>query len=416
MATLTENLNTIQTNLNDVRTKLVTSLTDKGIVATTDETLEQLSDKVDTIKPQKTYTFVNGDTFGSKTDIFDDCDFSQMTKLDSLFFRSGAKFDQFPPSIKWENITSMVNAFSFCSSLPVNIYLDKTYNCTNFTNVFFNSYSYQTKSVYLNTDSATTLLGAFEFMYYTTSFTFSNLSKVTDLSSTFYNCSSLSSITLDLPACTSLYQAFEFDSKLSDVTLTNTDKVITFYQTFQGCTSLTNVSIDSFASAKDISYIFQNAVCTQPLVLDIPVCTSLMQALYQFKCPSVIFVNSNKVTNIHNLCYNNNIQKLTLDCTSAIDYFQSFFGAHLKYINITNLATVKTVTSIDFSKSVWGTGDTDEEKATNVQSIVDTLLTNSFDRASAGYSTCTIKLSTATKALLTTEQLAAITAKGYTIA
>jgi hypothetical protein len=88
----------------------------------------------------------------------------------------------------------------------------------------------------------------------------------------------------------------------------------------------------------------------------------------------------------------------------------------LKYISIGQLGTNTTFTSIDFSPTIWGTGDTDEEKATNVQSIVDTLLTNSFDRASAGYSTCTIKLRTATKALLTTEQLAAITAKGYTIA
>lgn len=349
MATLTENLNTIQTNLNDVRTKLVTSLTDKGIVATTDETLEQLSNKVDTIKPQKTYTFVNGDVSGSKTGMFDNCDFSQMTKLDRLFYYSGANFDQFPPSIKWENITSMASAFGYCSSLPVNIYLDKTYNCTNFTSVFFDSSSYQTKSVYLNTDSATTLSYAFEFMYYTTSFTFSNLSKVTNLQSTFYDCASLSSITLDLPACTNLYGTFYICSKLSDVTLTNTDKVTTFYQTFQGCTSLTNVSIDSFASA-------------------------------------------NNCTNIFTSC------------------------SKLKYISIGQLGTNTTFTSIDFSSTIWGTGDTDEEKATNVQSIVDTLLTNSFDRASAGYSTCTIKLRTATKALLTTEQLAAITAKGYTIA
>jgi hypothetical protein len=75
----------------------------------------------------------------------------------------------------------MADAFSYCSSLPVNIYLDKTHNCTNFAQVFLDSQSHQTKSVYLNTDSATTLLNAFMFMYYTTSFTFSNLSKVTNL-------------------------------------------------------------------------------------------------------------------------------------------------------------------------------------------------------------------------------------------
>lgn len=50
------------------------------------------------------------------------------------------------------------------------------------------------------------------------------------------------------------------------------------------------------------------------------------------------------------------------------------------------------------------------------QSLIDSLITYSFDRAAAGYSNCTIKLSAKTKALLTEEEIAQITAKGFTIA
>lgn len=49
------------------------------------------------------------------------------------------------------------------------------------------------------------------------------------------------------------------------------------------------------------------------------------------------------------------------------------------------------------------------------QSLTDTLLTNSFDRASAGYSVFTITLHQKTFNLLTEEEIEAITNKGYTI-
>lgn len=49
------------------------------------------------------------------------------------------------------------------------------------------------------------------------------------------------------------------------------------------------------------------------------------------------------------------------------------------------------------------------------QSLTDTLLTNSFDRASAGYSVFTITLHKKTFDLLTEEEIEAITNKGYTI-
>ena len=48
--------------------------------------------------------------------------------------------------------------------------------------------------------------------------------------------------------------------------------------------------------------------------------------------------------------------------------------------------------------------------------MVTSLVTNSYDRATAGLNTLTLKLHANTKAALTDEQKAAITSKGYTIA
>lgn len=64
-----------------------------------------------------------------------------------------------------------------------------------------------------------------------------------------------------------------------------------------------------------------------------------------------------------------------------------------------------------FKGTKWGTGS-DEAR----QSLIDTLLTHSFDRAAAGYEPWTVRLANVTKAVLTDEEKAQIAAKGYTIA
>ena len=71
-----------------------------------------------------------------------------------------------------------------------------------------------------------------------------------------------------------------------------------------------------------------------------------------------------------------------------------------------NFFKTSKVKSIDFSYCSKWTNNT----------VVTSLVTNSYDRATAGLSTMTLQLSTNTKAALTDEQKAAITAKGYTIA
>ena len=62
---------------------------------------------------------------------------------------------------------------------------------------------------------------------------------------------------------------------------------------------------------------------------------------------------------------------------------------------------------------VWGIANDEVPDAR--QSLIDSLITYSFDRAAAGYSTQTWKLYKDVKALLTDDEIAQITAKGYTL-
>ena len=95
--------------------------------------------------------------------------------------------------------------------------------------------------------------------------------------------------------------------------------------------------------------------------------------------------------------------------TSAVTIMLSMFDDCSSLTSLIlgpNFFKAPNVTSIDFSYCSKWTNNT----------VVTSLVTNSYDRATAGLKTMTLKLSTNTKAALTDEQKAAITAKGYTIA
>ena len=71
-----------------------------------------------------------------------------------------------------------------------------------------------------------------------------------------------------------------------------------------------------------------------------------------------------------------------------------------------NFFKTASVTIIDFTEcSKWAN-----------ETVVTSLVTNSYDRTAAGLNTLTLKLHANTKAALTDEQKATITNKGYTIA
>ena len=91
---------------------------------------------------------------------------------------------------------------------------------------------------------------------------------------------------------------------------------------------------------------------------------------------------------------------------TSMDYMFAYCSNLTSLILGPNFLKTSKYDYVDFSYCTKWTNDT----------VVTSLVTKSYDRATAGLKTMTLKLSTNTKAALTDEQKAAITAKGYTIA
>lgn len=104
----------------------------------------------------------------------------------------------------------------------------------------------------------------------------------------------------------------------------------------------------------------------------------------------------------------------TWDLSNITDIFHPFNGFCSKF-TFKNIGINEQCTRCRFEFCTkWGTDYMDVINCR--QTVIDTLVNYSFDRASANYLTCTINLHSTTKALLTEDEIAQITAKGYTIA
>ena len=182
---------------------------------------------------------------------------------------------------------------------------------------------------------------------------------------------------------------------------------------------ITEAPLFDTSNITDISNMFYNCynLTTVPLYDTSQVTTMEMMFYNCSYLTTVPLYDTSQVTTMERMfyyCYNlTTISKLDM---SSVTNFDSMFNycSKLSTINILNLGKQQSVYSnntLKASSTIWGQGS-DEA----LQSLKDSLITNSFDRKTAGYSTMTIYLSTATKALLTNAEKAQITAKGYTIA
>ena len=194
-----------------------------------------------------------------------------------------------------------------------------------------------------------------------------------DMSSMFYRCSGLTSLDLsgfNTSAVTSMDYMFAYCSGLTSLDLSgfNTSAVTSMDYMFAYCSGLTSLDLSGFNTSAVTSMDYMFAYCSGLTSLDLS------------------GFNTSAVTSMLSMFYRcSGLTSLILG--------PNFFKA-------------PNVTSIDFSYCSKWTNNT----------VVTSLVTNSYDRATAGLKTMTLKLSTNTKAALTDEQKAAITAKGYTIA
>ena len=135
-------------------------------------------------------------------------------------------------------------------------------------------------------------------------------------------------------------------------------------------------------------------------------------------------LTTNSSTNLYNIVANcNNLVKITELSAESARYTLEVASIYssvntTRYVLIKDIGTQSTLTSVNFKPfNNYGIEDANKPLSAGArQSLIDTLITYSYDRATAGYSTCNVTLSTNTKALLTEDEIAQITAKGYTIA
>ena len=229
-----------------------------------------------------------------------------------------------------------------------------------------------------------------------------NTTGSTNFSSMFNNCLLLTSIPqLDTSSGTDFDSMFYGCTSLTSIPQLDTSNGTNLNSMFSGCKALTSVPQLDISNGTNLENIFYN-------------CTSLTSI------PQLDTSNGTNLWGMFSQCDNlkriEGISFKSLNKTVGYQYLTGYINMYkLRYALIKDIGTCTGMTSISFTYwNVWGV---DDETTTDArQSLVDSLLTYSFDRAAAGYSTCTISLRDTQKALLTEDEIAQITSKGYTIA
>ena len=216
------------------------------------------------------------------------------------------------------------------------------------------------------------------------------------------------------------------DTKLVYAPNIDTSTVTIMQRMFQNCTRLTTVPLYNTSKVKDMFQMFGNCPSLQIVPSFNTSNVTIMEMMFQgcSLLKTVPEMDTSKVTKFQYML--NNCNSLT---TIEGISFKSFSASKMnnQYIfgSSRNSSIRKAVfkdigyqsTAVQFNMEYitnWGVNTSEIPDAR--QSLIDSLITYSFDRATAGYPTCTITLSDNTKALLTEDEKAQITAKGFTIA
>lgn len=230
---------------------------------------------------------------------------------------------------------------------------------------------------------------------------------VNTMSQAFSNCGMLDKLDyLNTEDCTNMNQLFYYCSNLQSIPTIDVSNVKDMSQAFFNCESLKSIKlIGAIDKITTNNSVFED--CTSLTELIVPDNFPIIAATYQYghikgiKVPKI--VGSFDLTKYQ--CYGSS-------------YYQWVTGfaenKYTRYMVIKNLGYYKSGSYLNMEYSrVWGIANDEVPDAR--QSLIDSLITYSYDRAAAGYSTQTWKLYPDVKALLTEDEIAQITAKGYTL-
>lgn len=255
----------------------------------------------------------------------------------------------------------------------------------------------------IDTSNVNDMFGMFRDCINLTTVPLFNTSKVTRMDSMFQNCSSLTSVpAFNTSNVNRMNYMFYGCSKLKSVQSFDTRNVTNMFCLFYECSSLTSVPAFDTSNVTNMSSMFQGCygLTTIPEMN-----TSNVTNFYS------IFYSCSGLTTIEGISFKS-FADSTMNNRYLVgwDSITSIRKAVFKDIGYKSTARQFNTENIEN----WGVNSDEIPDAR--QSLIDSLITYSFDRASAGYPTCTITLASNTKALLTEDEIAQIEAKGFTIA
>ena len=320
----------------------------------------------------------------------------------------------FFPLIDTSNVTSMTGMFSGCKSLQY-VPAINTSNVTNMQGMFSDCYSL----ISLDLSSFDT-------------------SKVTNMQNMFNGCKSLSSLDLssfDTSNVTNMSWMFEYCSGLTSLDLSSfdTSNVTDMYYMFQGCSGLISLDLSSFdtSNVTRMEGMFSN--CNKLTSLDLSSfdTSKVTNMSNMFKnCGGLTSLDlssfdTSKVTNMNYLIDGSSgitkidgLLSIKAYATTTLYYYSLLgFGTYpnLRKIALKDIGYNSPCQNINMTSATnWGVDSEDVPDAR--KSLTDSLIGYSFNRLMYGYPTCTVTLAANTKALLTSNEIAQITAKGFTIA
>ena len=343
----------------------------------------------------------------------------------ALNLYSGYKKLIYAPKIDTSNVTDIGYMFDGCSNL-ITVPMYNTSSVTSMTGIFRDCSSLTSVPEY-DTSNVTKMDNIFYGCSMLTSFPAFNTSKVTTMNSMFNGCKSITSVPeFDTSNVTNMNSMFDGCHSLTSVPEFDTSKVTNMNSMFGGCSRLTSVPEFDTSNVTSMDYMFNGCSSLQTVpAFDTSNVTSMDSIFYGCSMlTSVPAFDTSKVTNFNYIF----VSCSNLKIIEGIS-FKSFSDSTMGYYYLCgfseNYSVRKAIfkdigyqsTAVQFNTeriNNWGVNSDEIPDAR--QSLIDSLITYSFDRASAGYPNCTITLSSTTKALLTDDEKAQIEAKGFTIA
>ncbi len=238
-------------------------------------------------------------------------------------------------------------------------------------------------------------------------------------SNAFYGCTSLRHVgNLDFDGCTNAFQLFR-RAAFVECPVLNMPDCTNCISIYRDCKSLAAGRLPYAPNCHQFNMLFMGCSAMKSAIGDEWDLAAMTSATGMFQECGIVetprLITPNLKTAWYMFFGSNSLKKVTyIDYASVNDMRDTYRGCYaLDILNIDHLGAVETVTEPATLDLHWSShlGESDEGRA----ALVGTLLANSHDRAAEGWEPLTVALHANALARLTDDEIAAITAKGYTL-